>query len=127
MKTIDKKLASKKQGGFVMTSELVLITTTMVIGLMAGMVTMRDAITAEMEDVAEAIGQLDQSYEFNGITNFEETAAVSGSVFGDNVDTAAGDGDVFTFVAAAPIEGGGVIVNSNGGQSAQAVGTVSAP
>lgn len=127
MKTMKNAQASKKQGGFVMTSELVLITTTMVIGLMAGMVTMRDAITAEMEDVAEAIGQLDQSYEFNGISNFENTAAVSGSVFGDNVDTAAGDGGVFTFVAAAPIEGGGLIINSTGGQSAQAVGTVIAP
>lgn len=82
MKTMNKALTSKKQGGFVMTSELVLITTVMVIGLMAGMVTMRDAVTAEMEDVAEAIGHLDQTYAFNGIVNGENTAAVEGSEIG---------------------------------------------
>ncbi|MDO6804879.1 hypothetical protein Q4595_20680, partial [Wenyingzhuangia sp. 1_MG-2023] len=87
-----------RQGGFVMTSELVLLVTTMVVGLTVGLVTMRDALTAEMEDVAEAIGSLDQTYAFNGLVNGESTAAVEGSVYGDAPDVIAGDNTEFTFV-----------------------------
>ncbi|MBA6365880.1 hypothetical protein H4J42_19225, partial [Colwellia sp. BRX8-8] len=54
MKAIKNNTPSKKkQGGFVMTSELLLLSTTIVIGLVVGLSTMRDAVTAEMEDVAE--------------------------------------------------------------------------
>jgi hypothetical protein len=126
MKTMNKTLTSKKQGGFVMTSELVLITTVMVIGLMAGMVTMRDAVTAEMEDVAEAIGHLDQTYAFNGIVNGENTAAIEGSVFGDATDASAGDDVEFSFVAATPLEGG-VTAASLGASSSSNTGTITTP
>lgn len=88
-----------KQRGFVMTSELILLSTTMVAGLVIGLATMRDAVTAELEDVAEAIGSLDQSYAFDGIINAQNTAEVSGSGFIDAVDANAGDGATFEFVA----------------------------
>ena len=90
---------SKKQGGFVMTSELILLSTVMAAGLVIGLTTMRDSVTAELEDVAEAIGSLDQSYAFDGIINAENTAEISGSGFIDAVDVNAGDGATFTFVA----------------------------
>jgi len=93
------KLGKKKEGGFVMTSELLLLSTTIVIGLVVGLSTMRDAVTAEMEDVAEAIGSLDQSYAFDGLINGEGTAEISGSGFIDAVDTNAGDGQEFEFIA----------------------------
>jgi len=96
---IDKKANKKKQGGFVLTSELLLLSTTIVIGLVVGLSTMRDAVTAEMEDVAEAIGSLDQSYAFDGIKNGEATAEISGSGFIDAVDENAGDGKKFEFIA----------------------------
>lgn len=96
---------SNKQRGFVLTSELVLIVTILVIGMTVGLVTMRDAMTAEMHDVAEAIGNLDQSYAFNGIENAQNTAAVNGSAFVDAVDTNAGDGIAWNFVAADIVEG----------------------
>ncbi|TWC43239.1 hypothetical protein FBY03_101435 [Pseudomonas sp. SJZ079] len=126
MKTIKSVNSAKKQGGFVMTTELVLITTTMVIGLMAGMVTMRDAVTAEMEDVAEAIGHLDQTYAFNGIVNGEKTAAVEGSVFGDATDSQAGDDVEFSFIAATPLEGG-TSAASLGASASSNTGTITAP
>lgn len=88
-----------KQRGFVMTSELILLSTTMVAGLVIGLATMRDAVTAELEDVAEAIGALDQSYAFDGMINAQNTAEVSGSGFIDAVDANAGDGATFEFVA----------------------------
>tara|TARA_R110001606_G_scaffold359309_1_gene511128 strand:+ start:1587 stop:1976 length:390 start_codon:yes stop_codon:yes gene_type:complete len=94
----NKKVMNKKQGGFVMTSELLLLSTTVVIGLIVGLTTMRDAVTAEMEDVAEAIGSLDQSYAYDGIKNAEGTAEISGSGFIDAVDVNAGDGVTFEFI-----------------------------
>ena len=103
MKTIIKaikknKLGKKKEAGFVMTSELLLLSTTIVIGLVVGLTTMRDAVTAEMEDVAEAIGSLDQSYAFDGLINAEGSAEISGSGFIDAVDANAGDGQTFEYI-----------------------------
>lgn len=103
MKKLDVK--RRKQGGFILTSELILIVTIMVIGMIVGLVTMRDAITAEMEDVAEAIGSLDQTYAYQGMINGEGSAAVDGSVFVDEVDTYAGDEVVWGFLALDDSEG----------------------
>ena len=80
-----------KKGGFVVTSELLLITTILVIGLIAGMVTVRNAVNTELEDFAEAIGDLDQSYAFAGIVNDNQTAATAGSRFDDAPDNNAED------------------------------------
>lgn len=95
-----KKTIKKSQAGFVMTTELVLILSVMVIGMVVGLVTMRDSLTAEMEDVAEAIGQLDQSYAFDGLVNAEGTAFLEGSGFVDATDANAGDLVTFDFIAA---------------------------
>ncbi len=100
MREIKRK--SSKQGGFVLTSELVLIVTIMVMGMTVGLVTMRDALTAEMEDVAEAIGALDQSYAFNGMMNAESSASIDGSSWGDSQDIQSGDTAEFVFVEAGP-------------------------
>ncbi|WP_372780835.1 hypothetical protein [Litorivivens sp.] len=99
MKANVSNLKGKKQRGFIMTTELVLLVTTMVVGMIVGLVTMRDAVNAEMEDVAEAIGSLDQSYAFDGIRNVQGTAEFAGSGFVDATDTNAGDGVTFTYVA----------------------------
>lgn len=118
------KLGNKKQTGFVLTSELIVLSTTMVAALVIGLSTMRDSVTAELEDVAEAIGSLDQSYAFDGMINAEGTAEISGSGFIDAVDVNAGDGATFEFVAsdfteaAASINGtpssGAASANANG-------------
>ena len=107
------KLTNKrsKQKGFILTSEAVLLSTVMVIGLTAGLVTVRDSMNAELEDVAEAIGALDQSYTFNGITNGQDSAAVAGSAFGDDIDANAGDGVMWSYSAADLIEGDVVIAD----------------
>ena len=57
----------KKQGGFIVSAELVFIVTILVIGLIVGWVAVRDAVVAELGDVAEAIGAVDQSYIYVGI------------------------------------------------------------
>lgn len=126
MKAANSISIKNKQGGFVMTTELVLISTVMIVGLITGLVTMRDSITAEMEDVAEAIGHFDQTYAFNGIVNAEETAGIEGSVFGDAPDLNAGDDAEFTFVTATPLEGGSTAA-SVGASSASNGGLITAP
>tara|TARA_R110001583_G_scaffold93541_1_gene236503 strand:- start:13164 stop:13523 length:360 start_codon:yes stop_codon:yes gene_type:complete len=116
---------NRKQGGFIMTTELVLLVTVMVVGMIAGLVTMRDAVTAEMEDVAEAIGALDQSYAFQGLVNAQSTAAIEGSSFGDVTDINAGDGAAFKFVAIDEVEGRAALVApSTGANAAANTGTV---
>ncbi len=98
MKLSTSKLNSKKQKGFVLTSELIILSTSMVAALVIGLSTLRDSVTSELEDVAEAIGSLDQSYAFDGLINAEGTAEISGSGFIDAVDTYSGDQSSFTFV-----------------------------
>lgn len=132
MKNVSNPQA-RKQGGFIMTTELILLVTVMVIGMIVGLVTLRDATTAEMEDVAEAIGSLDQSYAFSGLLNAETTATVEGSDFIDAVDTAAGDEAVFTFVnsdgteAGTINQGGTALAADAGAASAAAPGTITNP
>lgn len=92
-----KAIQKRKQGGFIMTTELVLLVTVMVVGMIVGLVSMRDSVNAEMEDVAEAIGALDQSYSFDGIENVQETAFIDGSTFTDAQDPNAGDTTGFTY------------------------------
>jgi len=113
---------AKKQGGFVMTSELILIATILVIGLIVGMVTVRDAVLAELEDTAEAIGSLDQSYAFQGVINAETSAGTAGSTFGDAPDIGAGDLAEYDFVALDNTEGdlAGTIPASAGANSTAA-------
>jgi hypothetical protein len=80
----------KKQAGFIVSAELVLVATVLVIGLIVGMVAIRDAVTAEMGDVAEAIGSADQSYFYDGITDTGTNATVGASGFNDMPDNNGG-------------------------------------
>lgn len=89
------KKHQKKQAGFIVSAELILIATILVIGLIVGMVAVRDATNAELEDVAEAIGALDQSYFFFGVEDSLEGSWTAGSAWADDIDGAGfgGDGD----------------------------------
>lgn len=70
--------------GFVVSSELVLIATIVVIGLLAGLTTLRDQVAQGMGDVANSIGSATQSYSYSGVV--EHTASVAGSSFTDTSD-----------------------------------------
>ena len=80
------KKQQKGQAGFIVSAELVLIATILVIGLVVGMVAIRDSMIAEMGDVAEAIGNVDQSYLFNGVTDTGTGAQIGASNFNDGID-----------------------------------------
>ena len=95
---------AKKMKGFALSSELIFLSTIVTAGLSVGMVTVRDAVVAEMTDVSNAIGALNQSYEYNGVVNNSSSAAIEGSGFQDVIDTTVGDTGGYTFVVAGATE-----------------------
>lgn len=77
------------EAGFIVSAELVLIATILVIGLVVGLSEVQHAVNAELNDVGDAIGQLNQSYSFSGFTKNDRrgTHAFSrGSAFADVAD-----------------------------------------
>ena len=80
------------EAGFIVSAELVLIFTLVFCGVAVGMSVVRDALVQELGDVAEAIGALDQSYNFRGLDAELEAgggashASCSGSGFNDEED-----------------------------------------
>lgn len=53
--------------GFIVTTELVIIATLLVIGLITGLQCLQTAVVAELKDVGAAIGSLNQSYSYSGM------------------------------------------------------------
>jgi len=70
--------------GFLASSELVLIATIVVVGLITGLVTVRDQVIQELADVADAVSEFDHSYSFGAITT--TVGSVAGSLFIDGPD-----------------------------------------
>jgi len=70
--------------GFIISAELVLIATILVIGMIVGLATLRDQVVQELGDVGAAFSQLVQSYSFSGITG--HTSSTAGSAFADFTD-----------------------------------------
>ena len=62
--------------GFVVSAELVLVATILVIGILVGLVTVRDQVVHQLADVAAAVAQFNQSYSFSAITG--HTSSVAG-------------------------------------------------
>ncbi len=69
---------------FVVSSELVLIATIMVIGMVVGLATVRDQVVQELADVAAAASRTEQSFSFSGVTG--HSSSIAGSAFDDVVD-----------------------------------------
>lgn len=57
----------RDERGFVMSAELILIATLCVLGLIAGLTCVRDAVSSELKDLASAIGSINQSYRYSGM------------------------------------------------------------
>ncbi|MFK7777711.1 MAG: hypothetical protein QM501_06265 [Gimesia sp.] len=72
------------ESGFVVSAELVLIATVLVLGMIVGLTTLRDQVIGELADVAAAFSNSNQSYSFSGITGHSSSTA--GSIFNDNTD-----------------------------------------
>lgn len=70
--------------GFIISIELIMIATIAVIGLLAGMTAMRDAVVSELSDVAGAVQDFNQGYRVYGVRG--HTASTAGMDFLDYLD-----------------------------------------
>ena len=78
-----KKLWNDEAGAIV-SAELVLVATILVIGVVTGLSSVRDAVVTELADVGAAIGNVDQSYTVHGSTSHSAATARFG--FEDRLD-----------------------------------------
>lgn len=78
------------EAGFVISAELVLVMTIAVLATVVGLSTVKDAITAELNDISEAFGVIDQSYSFRGMAaaanNAKGHGSAAGSAWSDRAD-----------------------------------------
>jgi hypothetical protein len=72
------------EAGFIVSAELVLIATILVLGMIVGLVTVRDQVVQELGDIALAFAKINQSYSFSGITG--HTSSTAGSQLIDTND-----------------------------------------
>ena len=72
------------EAGFVISSELVLVATILVIGMIVGLTTVRDQVVQELADVAGAISDINQSYSYSAVRG--HTSVTAGSDFIDKQD-----------------------------------------
>ncbi len=56
----------RDRAGFVATTDLILISAIVVIGMIVGLVAFRDQVVQEFGDLATAVGRLNQSYRYAG-------------------------------------------------------------
>jgi hypothetical protein len=71
----------RDERGFVVSSEMVMLATIVVIGMVAGLTTVRDQTIQELADVADAFSEVDQSLSYSGVTS--HAASSAGSLFND--------------------------------------------
>lgn len=79
------------EAGFLVSAELVLIFTLVFCAVAVGVSVVRDSLVQELGDVAEAVGALDQSYNYRGLEadlegGATQHATCAGSGFNDEED-----------------------------------------
>ena len=80
------------ESGVILSAEIVLVGTILVLGMIVGLVSLQSAVVQELGDLASAFGDLDQSYETSGFKSGKEDgngskAATYGAKFDDDVDS----------------------------------------
>ncbi len=73
-----------EETGALISAEFVLVATILVIGVVTGLSTVRNAVVTELADVAAAIGAVDQTYSFGGTTGHH--SYTHSSRFNDRLD-----------------------------------------
>lgn len=68
MKNIVSRLWND-DNGFIVSAELVLVATIVVIGMITGLVAIRKDVTSELTEVGQALAAIDQGYGYSGLAN----------------------------------------------------------
>ncbi|MCA9081463.1 MAG: branched-chain amino acid aminotransferase [Planctomycetaceae bacterium] len=80
------------EAGFIVSAELVLVSTILVIGMVVGLAEISNGINEELEDVASAIGSVNQTFRFSGLSGHK--GFIVGSSFNDQADYCDGQFDI---------------------------------
>ncbi len=80
------------EAGFIVSAELVLVSTILVIGMVVGLSEVANGINEELEDVGAAFGAINQSYCFSGFSGHK--GSTYGSSFKDEADYCDGQFDI---------------------------------
>ncbi|MFM8477081.1 MAG: branched-chain amino acid aminotransferase [Planctomycetaceae bacterium] len=76
----------RQEAGFVLSSEALLLGTSVVLGLLVGIVSVRDSLVEEFEDFSDAMGFLNQSYTYTGVAGNGNSSTSDGGLFSDSLD-----------------------------------------
>ncbi|MCA9076313.1 MAG: hypothetical protein KDA93_14885 [Planctomycetaceae bacterium] len=84
------------ENGFIVSAELVIVATLVVVGLIVGLSEVQHAVVSELNDVGDAIGSLNQGYRFSGFRKLKNAggalgAQSYGSRFADTMDSCDND------------------------------------
>lgn len=77
------------EAGFIVSAELVLVATILVIGMIVGLTVLRNQVVQELADLGAALGMISQGYEYTGvskITGGTTFALTDGSGWDDQLD-----------------------------------------
>jgi hypothetical protein len=81
----------KDDCGAILSTEMVLIGSVVLLGVVAGLATVRDAVTTELANFGGSISNLDQSFVLHGTRS--HSAATAGTRFVDAADSGDDPGD----------------------------------
>ena len=84
------------ENGFIVSAELVIVATLVVVGLIVGLSEVQHAVVSELNDVGDAIGSLNQGYAYSGFRKLKNAAGALGantygSSFVDTMDSCDND------------------------------------
>lgn len=80
------------EDGFVVSAELILVGTILILGMVVGLSELSYNVNEELEDAGSAVGRINQSYVRSGVMGHK--ARVTGSQFGDHMDRCDGEFDL---------------------------------
>ena len=87
------KMLLNDEAGFIVSAELVLVATLLVIGLIVGLSEVQHAVVSELNDVGDAIGELNQAYSFSGFSKCDQDGSLHAVSYGSNFEDQADDCD----------------------------------
>ncbi|MFM8477076.1 MAG: hypothetical protein ACKOEO_14955 [Planctomycetaceae bacterium] len=86
MKNLLKNFVCGEEG-FLLSTEGLLVATISVLGLIVGIVAVRNAIVLELDDFAAAVGALNQTYVYTGVSDPSATTnTTAGGTFTDETE-----------------------------------------
>ncbi len=68
--------------GVILSAELVLVATILVLGMIVGLVELQCSIVSELSDLSSAFGNLDQSYQVSGFASYKGDSGTKARTYG---------------------------------------------